>query len=335
MKESVERIRREGHSDRVADIARSYRIQQWSQSLLKSCDGRYLNYYRHGHSCWLHEGIVEKSSVIVQLALERVVEVSVDSRELLRVNHATVNGIEHNQVLDLSDDGERWEGDVLNDEPYGWGVLYDKDNNRVYEGFRIGDVNVCYGMRYYPDIQKVEYQGEIWEGRRWGRGVQYDRAGSVVFVGEWLNDEHSMEKKVKFSDSGLLLHEHIEELDVVLSDTYEWGTLDLSCFPNLRVFEAGQCLSKVREVRLIGLKHLERALFYFCSFSDVVGRFYLKDCVQLKELFVSSGSFSIFSVCELENLPSLEEITVGDKYCDYSCFSYASLVLKGMLERGA
>ena len=219
MKESVERIRREGHSDRVAGMARSYRIQQWGQSLLKNCDGRYINYYRHGHSCWLHEGIVETSSVIVQLALERVVEVSVDSHELLRVNLATVNGIKQNQVLDLSDDGERWEGDVLDEKPYGWGVLFDRDNNRVYEGFRLKDVNVCYGTRYYPDIQKVEYQGEIWEGRRWGRGVQYDRTGNVVFDGEWLNDEHSMEKKVKFSDSGLLLHEHIEELDMTFTDS--------------------------------------------------------------------------------------------------------------------
>ena len=334
MKESVERIRREGQSDRVAGMARSYRIQQWGQSLLKNCDGRYLNYYRHGHSCWLHEGIVEKSSVIVQLALERVIEASVDSHELLRVNLASVNDSEHKVVLDLSDDGERWEGDVLNNEPYGWGVLFDSENRMVYEGFRIGKVNVCYGTRYYPDIQKVEYQGEIWEGRRWGRGVQYGRTGSVVFDGEWLNDEHSVEKKVEFSESGLLLHEHIEELDMTFTDTHEWGTLDLSCFPNLRVFEVGQCLSKVKEVKMIGLKHLERASFYFCSFSGAVGRFYLKDCAQLKELFVDGGSFSHFSVCELENLPSLEKITVGDKYIDYSCFSNASLVLKGVLERG-
>ena len=43
-----------------------------------------------------------------------------------------MTGIEHAQVLDLSDDGERWEGDVLNNQPYGWGVLYDSENRMVY-----------------------------------------------------------------------------------------------------------------------------------------------------------------------------------------------------------
>ena len=69
--------------------------------------------------------------------------------QLLKVNGEDVNGIEHNRVLDLSDDGERWEGDVLDNQPYGWGVLYDSENRMVYEGFRIGEVNVCYGRSYY------------------------------------------------------------------------------------------------------------------------------------------------------------------------------------------
>ena len=34
-----------------------------------------------------------------------------------------MSGIEHAQVLDLNDDGERWEGDVLHNQPYGWGML--------------------------------------------------------------------------------------------------------------------------------------------------------------------------------------------------------------------
>ena len=117
----------------------------------------------------LYKGIAEKSaSVIVELNLNGVIEVNVDSRELLRVNGEDVKGIEHNRVLDLSDDGERWEGDVLNDQPYGWGVLYDSEGEKVYEGFRLKEVNVCYGRSYYPDIQKVEYEGGICEGKRWG-----------------------------------------------------------------------------------------------------------------------------------------------------------------------
>ena len=111
------------------------------------------------------------------------------------VNDENVIDKESGQVLDLNDDGERWEGGVLNDEPYGWGVLYDSENRMVYKGFRIGEVNVCYGIQYYSDIQKMEYEGEWCEGKRWGRGTQYDRDGNTVFSGEWMNDRR-METRV-------------------------------------------------------------------------------------------------------------------------------------------
>ena len=41
--------------------------------------------------------------------------------------------MEHGHVLDLNNDGERWEGDVLRNEPYGWGILYDKENYVRFE----------------------------------------------------------------------------------------------------------------------------------------------------------------------------------------------------------
>ncbi|KAK8816819.1 hypothetical protein WA577_007883, partial [Blastocystis sp. JDR] len=165
--------------------------------------------------CSYHEGLIEKPhSVVVELWLNRVIEVNIDSHELLRVNGEEVNGIEHNRVLDLNDEGERWEGDVLNNQPYGWGVLYDSENRMAYEGFRVGDMNVCYGTRYYSDIGVIEYEGEWCEGKRWGRGAQYDRTGNKVYEGEWMNDDNRMEKQVVLNEESQLLHNHIEELIV-------------------------------------------------------------------------------------------------------------------------
>ena len=71
----------------------------------------------------------------------------VKSHRLLTMMGKDLSGIERNRVLDLNDDGERWEGDVLNSKPYGWGVLYDSENRKMYEGFRVGSVNVCYGIQ--------------------------------------------------------------------------------------------------------------------------------------------------------------------------------------------
>ena len=161
-----------------------------------------------------YEGLIESaSSMVEELCLDGVIEVDVDSHALLHVNGKDVNAVEHNRVLDLSDDGERWEGNVLDNKPCGWGVLYDSENRRVYEGFRIGDVNVCYGRSYYPDVGVIEYEGMIFEGKRWGRGVQYDKRGVVTRYGEWVNNEPA-EMRVTISDENPLLFTCVEELIV-------------------------------------------------------------------------------------------------------------------------
>ena len=286
------------------------------------------------------EGIVEKPhSIVMELGLNGVIEVSIESHELLNVS-----GIEHAKVLDLNDDGERWEGDVLNNQPYGWGVLYDSENRRVYEGFRIRGVNVCYGRSYYPDLQKVEYEGEICEGKRWGRGIQYDRTGNTVFEGEWMNNE-PLSKRVVLNEENQLLHNHIEELIVENNSCNgpEWTALDLSLMSNLRVFVVGyECFENVEEVKLIGLSKLERVVIGKNSFTkkknrwpsyDASCHFYLKNCERVRELKIGYNSFSDYSVCEIDNLPSLEVIEMGELN-EWSCnFYYASLELKSDSQR--
>ena len=289
--------------------------------------------------CWCHEGLVEKfPSIVVELCLNRVIEVDIASHTLLRVNGEDVKGIEQARVLDLNDDGERWEGDVMNNEPCGWGVLYDSENRMVYEGFRIEDMNVCFGTRYYSDIQKVEYEGEWLEGKRWGRGIQYDRNGNTVFEGEWMNDDNMIEKRVVLNEENQLLHNHIEELIVESNSCNgrEWTALDLGFISHLRLFEVGdECFKNVNEVKLIGLSKLERVVIGINCFTknknsrgnDPNRHFYLKNCEKVRELKIGRYSFSDYSVCEIENVPSLEVIEMGELNEDSSNFCCASLEL--------
>ena len=289
----------------------------------KEARDSYMVMCKHG-LCWYHEGLVEKEHSVVALSLNHVIEVSVKSRELLRVNHETVNGIEQNQVLDLSDDGERWEGDVLHNEPFGWGVLYDSENRMAYEGFRIGEVNVCYGTRYYSDIGVIEYKGEWFEGKRWGRGVLYDRTGKTVCEGEWINDSNAFEKQLTIINGETqLFHNHIEELIVSNNSCngLEWRVLDLPFLSHLRLFEVGdECFEHVEEVQLIGLMRLERVVIGEKCFTknksgsnDPNRHFYLKNCEKVRELKIGSYSFMDFSVCEIENVPSLEVIEMDGR----------------------
>ena len=126
----------------------------------------------------------------------------------------------------------------------------------------------------------------------------------------------------------------------------EYAVLDLSSFSNLKVFEVGDySFAFVGEVELIGLRQLERVVIgkisfvknKDCSINNVtLGRnrhFYLKNCERLRELKIDCGSFLYYSVCEIENLPSLEVIEMGE-LDERSCnFFYASLELKGNSDR--
>ena len=323
----------------LTPLAKILKYQEYCEWILKKdVKDSHLMLHKNG-LCWCQEGLIEKfPSIVVELCLNRVIEVDIASHTLIRVNGEDVRGIEHAQVLDLSDDGERWEGDVLGNQPYGWGVLYDSENRRVYEGFRIGDMNVCYESSYYPDLQKVEYEGWVCEGKRWGRGIQYDRNGSTMFEGEWMNDEH-LNNRLVLNEENQFLHNHIEELIVENNSCNgpEWTALDLSFMSHLRLLEVGdECFEYVDEVKLIGLNQLERVVIGKNSFTkekndcgnDPNRHFYLKNCERLRELKMGRYSFSDYSVCEIENVPSLEVIEMGQLNEWSGNFYYSSLELK-------
>ena len=329
----------EEENEVLSPLVKILKYQEYCDWILKKdVKDPHLVLHKNG-LCWCHEGLVEKfPSIVMELCLNAVIEVDIASHTLIRVNGEDVKGIEYNQVLDLSDDGERWEGDVLNDEPCGWGVLFDSENRRMYEGFRL-EVNMFYGTRYYSDIQKVEYEGEWCEGKRWGRGIQYDRTGIIVFDGEWVNDE-PLSKRVVLNRENQLLHNHIEELIVQDNSCNgrEWSVLDLSFMPCLRLLQVGDnCFVHVDEVKLIGLNQLESVVIgkecFIGSRSDQLDHFYLKNCPQLRELKMGCYSFSGYSVCEIENVPSLEVVEIGELNEVSWNFDDASLELKSDSQR--
>ena len=296
--------------------------------------------------CYDSGTVAVTPSVMVELNAGRMIEVDVKKREILKVSDENVKDIKSGQVLDLNDDGERWEGDVLNDEPYGYGVFYDKEGEKAYEGFRIGNVNVCYGIQYYSDIQKVEYEGEWCEGKRWGRSTQYDRDGNTVFDGKWIDDRR-METRVVITNKNpeYLLHNHVEHFIVCCNCCNEktWKRLDLSFLSNLQeLVVSHHCFQKVEEVELIGLSRLERVAIGERSFTNnnhdndydySFGHFYLKDCERLKELIIGCDSFPDYSVCEIEDVDRLEVIRMGRVYEESYNFSSASLELKSDSQR--
>ena len=126
-------------------------------------------------------------------------------------------------------------------------------------------------------------------------------------------------------------------IDFCVCNDKSYTSLDLSSYVDLKVFEVGdECFENVNEVKLIGLSKLERVVIGKKSFTkeknwygnDPARHFYLKNCRILKELNIGRYSFSDYSVCEIEDVPSLELIEMGELN-EYSYnFMYASLELK-------
>ena len=283
----------------------------------------------------IKEGVAEMgASIVLAVSQDHLFVVNREEKRLLKANEADLSGMKHNQIVDLSVEGDRWEGDVLNDEPYGWGVLYDNNNSVVYEGFRVGERNVCYGRRYYADIARIEYEGEFCDGKRWGKGVQYDRNGDVVFEGEWRNDKHVSRDKLKvaMTDNSLLLHNRIERLVVSCDHSLNgdsWNQL-LACLKNsLREIIVQEIRSKeIKKCWFVDMRVLE-SIRIDCMCFNYCESFRLKNCPKVKELKIGELSFADCKECEIENVDALEVIAIGKLHEKSSNFC-ASLVLNSL-----
>ena len=117
--------------------------------------------------------------------------------------------------------------------------------------------------------------------------------------------------------------------------------LNMTRFVNLRVFEVGDySFNYVEEVHLIGLSKLERVVIGDYSFTlsrweeryDPDRHFYLKNCERLRELKMGCYSFSDYTECEIENVPSFEMIEMGELEEGGSNFRYSSLELKSVFQ---
>ena len=69
------------------------------------------------------------------------------------------------------------------------GELYDEEGKRECEGFVVNGAKMGYGKEYYSNTETVKYEGCFYDGKRFGKGVLYDRNGRIEYNGLWKNDE--------------------------------------------------------------------------------------------------------------------------------------------------
>ena len=112
---------------------------------------------------------------------------------------------------------------------------------------------------------------------------------------------------------------------------------DLTKYPKLKTLRIGHNSFKyVNELKLVGLNNLESVIIGENSFTkhqnwygnDPNRHFFAKNCPKLKSLKMGRYSFSDYSVCEIEDVDSLEVIEMGDLGFHSYAFPCASLELK-------
>ena len=124
----------------------------------------------------------------------------------------------------------------------------------------------------------------------------------------------------------------------------ELKAIDFSRFSNLRELRVGDdSFENVEEVKLIGLTELRRVVIGENSFTkrkkdeyfpkNPDRHFYLRNCERLTDLKIGCFSFCDYSVCEIDNLLSLEVIEIGDLNGMSYNFYHASLELKSVSQR--
>ena len=121
-------------------------------------------------------------------------------------------------------------------------------------------------------------------------------------------------------------------MDTLACNTPSFTKLDLFPFAHLRQFEVGDIsFGYVKEVKMIGLKWLESVVIGANCFTKEKSRshLYVKDCERLRELRIGNHSFENSFSWVIVNLPSLEEIEVGEWHNNKNCGLQTALRVKG------
>ena len=282
-----------------------------------SMHGRFQSNNRYFSVDWLEN---DSQSIMVDM----------DSKEMIAYrNGERVDTQCIKEVIDLDTNGRRWEGSVRNRKPFGYGVIYDEEGRKEYEGCMMDGMKTCYGIEYYNDIERVEYKGGYYDNKRFGRGILYDRNGVVEYNGLWKNDE-----PYSSSFDGKTIDNHTESIAIPNKSFKESKSFILnSCIHSLkRIVIGDECFGKVRVFELNGLRELESVEIGQKSFriSDNErndGSCRIMNCPKIKSIQIGDYSFYYSSSFELNNLPSLQSIDIGEY-----CFSYAPFSLTGLID---
>ena len=204
-------------------------------------------------------------------------------------------------IVDLNDNGDRWEGESLGTLPCGWGVYYSSSNTVTYVGFRFWSWDVCYGTYYFEDMQTTQpyYQGMLCFNKQFGEGKLYSRMGPIIKTTETINalDIQSLDVIVPPDTSDRIYYNNLMRSFTVQQDSYV----------------------NVHHISFVNFPNLKTVVIMNNSYSSAKGGFMkIENCPELQSIKIGEKSFLGYYSFLIRNCPKLETLEV-DKQSFESC----------------
>ena len=217
-------------------------------------------YYKFGLSAntylSINKGLYSQSEELIN-GIIRVIECNIEekwmklkerSNDTAKWTLMNLDEIRKYDIVDLSDQGDRWEGDSLDGLPFGYGYIYNSNNQLVYMGFIFEGKKVCFGTELYGDVNMIEYEGTFYNNIRYGKGKLYNKKNELIYDGEWVNNNPLNERKVVIHNKlkNEDIHFGIEEIKIEENCLDSLENFQLSSFYNLKKLRIKKnCLKKL------------------------------------------------------------------------------------------
>ena len=228
----------------------------------------------------------------------------IDKEEWTEIN---MDGLKHGVTVDLSDRGDRWEGDSLNGQPYGFGNFYDENNHIIYSGFIYNGKKVCWGSEFFIDNSVVKYTGCYYRNKRYGYGKSYDKKATCTYKGEWIGDQPIQFSTVSL-EKGLqedIINIGIEKLQIDHEYKSSFTSFQLHDYSHLQILVIGQnCFRNIKSFSIDNcklLKNVKISDYSFTRQSSIKTKnhelqfFNISNCKELKNVSIGKYSFSEFA----------------------------------------
>ena len=212
--------------------------------------------------------------------------------------------IKEDDILDLDETGIRWEGFTLHREPFGYGKLYNENNEILYIGFIYNKSKECYGVNYYSDCSSIEYVGSFHDNIKHGNGKLYDKKGALVYDGDWVNNNPVEISCIKIENelTNQSIHFDCKEITICSKCKCELTEFHLIHFNHLeKLVIEENALDSIKVFEINSCDNLSSILIGNSNFKSEAlkkGELHIKNCMKLTEIEIQSKSFLKYSIFE-------------------------------------